>query len=751
MTTFNFSDHASTTISFNSSTDILNFANSATSYRFTQASATSLYIEAISAGIATSYVTLSGTSLKQLTSSNFVFADGSSLLVGDANTATTNDDLAQLTGESLDLVTANGSSLDENHVIYGMGGDDIITTGNGDNTIYGGAGTADSTDGSDNITINGGGASSGNNTIYSNAGNDTIIFTDPTATGKTATIHTGSGNDDVITGAAAGTISVIGGSGNDTVDASSSTGSLYVYGGAGTSDTTDGADVITSGLGSTYIFANAGNDSIFFDDFGSSVTQSLYAGLGDDTINGDPAGTGSSGNLVLAGGLGSDYIDITTHLGNSSIFGGSSSADSADGADTIFVGTGNANAHALIYANAGADTITSSAALAAGESLTIYGGAAVDEFNISGARSATSTLLIYAGAANDAINIDDSALAANATTQLAGFESTDILSITLSGGSATDLVVTGLGASLNVANDATGHGEYDFISYTGNLTASNFVISDGSVLLTNNGLTAASLSGTTNADQIIAGDGGDTISGAGGNDLITGGGGADSITGGTGVCTINGAAGNDTIVGGTTGSSIDGGESSDSITGGIGNDTIIGGTGGDTINGGGGADSVTGGLGVDVFAFNIAKIDDVDTNVLHITDAFSGFDVFSFADLTSASLRGAGTGFALGNGTSGQTLGADIGLYVATNTTADFTEANIYTALSGIADDVAASDIFYILISNGTDARLARITETANAGSLAAADDALTFVARLDGVTNSELAALTHDNFSNFS
>ena len=106
---------------------------------------------------------------------------------------------------------------------------------------------------------------------------------------------------------------------------------------------------------------------------------------------------------------------------------------------------------------------------------------------------------------------------------------------------------------------------------------------------------------------------------------------------------------------------------------------------------------------------------------------------------------------ASGGGTTAQSLGANVGLYVATNACADFTEANIYAALSGIADDLAAADALYVMISNGTDARLVKITEATNAGTLVAADDTLEFVARLQGTTHATLATLVEGNFADFS
>lgn len=752
MTAYNFESILGTTQTFAAGTDVLHFAGAATGYRFANGANNTLVISNATTGQS---ATLSGITLSALASSNMAFASGA-LFAGDATTATTDDGLAQEAGEALDLVANASAALNSNLLMYGLGDGDTITAGSGNNVIFGGSGYADSLDGSDSITIDGTGTTSGSNALYGNAGNDTFTFVDPTAVGATSTVYGGLGNDHVITGATLGSMLIFMGSGNDTVAGTGAGGNVTIYGGNGAVDSTDGNDVITSGLGNAWVYGNAGADSLAFDDFTTSATQYFYGGLGNDTFAADVGGTGSTGNLNLFGGAGDDAIDSTQHYGDVTIFGGNGMVDSTDGNDTILVGTGNVNYDALVYGNAGNDTITSTAALAAGESLTIYAGLGADVINISGARSVSSGVTIDGNGGNDTINLNDSTLAADTTTTFTGFESTDVLNITLTGGTATDLTVTGLGSNVTITNGA-GNGNYVFSGYTGNFNGTNFSLSDDSVLLTNLGGAATALTGGTNNDQIICGMNGDSASGGAGNDIIRGGDGADSINGGDGVDTITAGAGNDTVIAGDGGasgggadSSIHGGEGSDSITGGAYEDSIDGSTGNDTLIGGAAADTLTGGEGADVFGYAIATTDATDTNVDLITDAFTGYDVIDFTDITNSALRGTGVSFASGNASSAQTLGANVGLYVATNACSSFTEANIYAALGGIADDLIASDALYVLISDNTDARLVKITETANVGSLVAADDTMVFVARLAGVTATELSALAEGNFSDF-
>ncbi len=756
MAIFQFTNLIGATQNFSPTADILVLRGSATNYRLTEISEEGEALMLAVSNNAGQTVTLNGISLAQVTSSNIVGENSSSVIVGDNAVSTAGDDLQQNAGGVLDLVAAAGPNLDANNLLYGLGEGDIITVGAGDNLIFGGSGFFDTIDGSDTITINGTGTHSGNNRIYGNAGNDTVIFTDPTGVNKTSSVFGGLGNDDFITGASLGTVVLYGNAGNDTINASGALGTTVIYGGNGLVDSTDGGDALTGGLGSLQLFGNAGNDDIDFDDFTGTAIQTFYGGAGDDTIDGDAGGTGSSGILTLYGNSGADTIDITTHAGNVTVFGGNGVQDSSDGADTILFGIGSSGAHATLYGNAGNDVFTSIAALAAGETALILGGLGADTFNISGARSASSQLTLAGNAGNDAFNIDDSTLSGDTTTTFSGFELTDILNLTLSGGTATDLVVSGLGASAAINNGA-GDGNYAFTAYTGNFTATNFVLSDDSRLLTNFGGAAAALAGAAEGDQLIAGENGDTLTGGAGDDILTGGDGADNITGGDDVDTIAGGEGNDTIDAGDGGadgggadSSVSGGAGSDEITGGAFEDSIDGGTGNDTLAGGADNDTLTGGVGDDTFQFAIAEVAATDADADTIVDAFTGLDVFDFSDLTNTALRGTGASFALGSGTAAQALGANVGVYVATNAAASFSEANIYAALSGIADDLIAADILYVMISNNTDARLVRITEAANVGSLVDTDDTLEFIANLNGVSATELAALAAGNFADF-
>ena len=594
------------------------------------------------------------------------------------------------------------------------------------------------------------------NRIFANAGDDTVLFYKPTGANQHTTVWAGLGNDDVLTGAAQGTVRLFGNGGNDTLNASGSTGDITLYGGNGTNDSTDGADTLITGLGNAKVYGNAGADSINFDDFSGTATQTIYAGLGNDTVQGDADGAGSRGILQIFGNAGNDIIDVSSHHGIVTVFGGNGLDDSTDGADSITASAFEATSRTVIYGNGGNDTINLTTGVVDGAGVAIYGGLGNDLVNIAGARGAASSLTIYGNAGNDTFNINDGALTVDATTGFGGFEKSDVVNITLNGGSATDIVASGGGVSL-VLHNAAANGEYVFIGYTGSITDKNFVISDGSVLQINTGA-KATLSGNTHGDQLIAGAFGDTLNGAAGNDILRGGESADSIAGGDGVDTMYGNEGNDTIaagdggaLGGAADSYIDGGDGADSMIGGAFEDVIIGGTGHDTIIGGLGADTLTGGIGNDTFTYAVAEFSLNETDVDVVTDAFDqGIDRFNFSDLDRSTLRGTGVNFASGYGADPQTLGANVGIYVAENITQDFSKAAIFVALSGIADDLATGDKFYALVSNGVDARLVRITEVAHPGTLSAVDDTLEYIARLNGVTDVDLQHLSVGNFPNF-
>ncbi|WP_425041407.1 S8 family serine peptidase [Primorskyibacter sp. S187A] len=118
-------------------------------------------------------------------------------------------------------------------------------------------------------------------------------------------------------------------------------------------------------------------------------------------------------------------------------------------------------------------------------------------------------------------------------------------------------------------------------------------------------------------EQVIAGDGDDTLRadgadnalhGARGDDSLRGGGGDDTLEGGAGADRLHGDAGHDRVsgdagadllVGRDGNDTLDGGSAADRLYGNDGRDALFGGSGADTLSGGNDADRLEGGTGAD--------------------------------------------------------------------------------------------------------------------------------------------------------
>ena len=163
----------------------------------------------------------------------------------------------------------------KSNILDGLGGDDVIITGQGDNIVYGGAG--------DDLIE----ARNGNDTIDGGDGDDVI---------------NGNGGDDIISGGA-GDDTIEGGAGADTLDGGEGNDRL---------DGGQGRDILTGGNGNDILFGRAGDDQLFGgagnDElrgnagndylYGGAGSNTLFGGNGDDVFafNGDDVGNGF--NLV---------------------------------------------------------------------------------------------------------------------------------------------------------------------------------------------------------------------------------------------------------------------------------------------------------------------------------------------------------------------------------------------------------------------------------------------------------------------
>lgn len=560
--------------------------------------------------------------------------------------------------------------------VQGLGGNDTITVNDatGNDKIYGNAGD-------DSITA--GAASNGNHTIFAGAGADVVTI----AGGGASTVAGDNGNDSVsISGAGANHVN--GNAGDDTITWTG-TGANNVRGGQGT-------DTITVGAVAT------GSNTVNGDNGTDTITVNATAS-GNNTING-----GAGNDTITVNGNGLNVVNGNADADNITLAGtGASSIRGGQGGDTITVANTATGAH-IIWGDAGDDTVASTFAGAAVLS-TVFGGAGNDTLRFN-----------YGGAAAHRQIIGDFGTG------------TDIVQVTLSGGAtAAGLTVTGLGSSPTIANAA--NEAISFSGYTGNFNSTNFVLSDSTILATNSGTTAATLTGGAGADQLIAGNGGDVLTGSTGADKMIGGSGIDiflislaadhaaneTINGGAGVdivrfntavaaatltldddvnveraelATGNAAAGDTTGVvasninaaattvwGGTqTGIYLHGNNGANVLTASTtGNDTLVGGGGADTLALG------AAGNGNDVVAWlstSDVSAGDTVTN-FNFTNDVIGFST-TLTGLTAGALAAANYGEA--NITS--TAGADNGL--------------VTTAVNGLAN-VATLKVLVLVDNDG--------------------------------------------------
>ncbi len=229
----------------------------------------------------------------------------------------------------------------ESITIAGMGGDDTVFSGSGNDVLWGdalGNGTGAPGDGNDFLV---GGA--GNDTLFGAGGND-VLYTGGLAQADPLSSNTafgGDGNDTIYGGA--GADSLFGGAGDDLIfDAGSSSANNTVSGGAG-------ADVLVLEVSShaTPFAISAGpNDLTDGDDrvfvFGAYQTVTATLGAGNDTYISEPVlRVGASQVDIVAGQMGDDVIstwfgddEITGGQGNDALWGGA-------GSDTIYGGPGS--------------------------------------------------------------------------------------------------------------------------------------------------------------------------------------------------------------------------------------------------------------------------------------------------------------------------------------------------------------------------------------------------------------------------
>ncbi|MDZ4253866.1 MAG: hypothetical protein U1A72_14955, partial [Sulfuritalea sp.] len=587
---------------------------------------------------------------------------------GDGNdqiTFTTGDhvvigDNGMVTYVAMDLVGEGKARLYETtDDLTGTGGIDVITLGDGNNTVLGGMGgdTIDSANGTDTIL--------GDNGFIQRdieGNNFALIATKSQSTTIGPQFVTNLGGDDIIRGLT-GDKRAFGGDGNDQI--TFTTGDHVVFGdngmvtyvamdlvGEGKAllyETTDilavtaGNDAITlgdgnntvlGGLGVDIITTSAGNDTILGDNgfvqmdaegnnFAQVVTNSqtttggtitdlggndvIIGGTGDKTVlggDGTDAVTMGTGNHTVLGDNGAvTYVALgQTGAGNTLSYTTTDTVATTGGGDTVTLGDGNN----VVLTGTGSDTITTGTGTD-----TIVGDGGTVTMDASGSvfQSIDSTMPLLGG--NDVIT------SADGTKTVLGGVGADTVSV------ATGThYVTGDNASLTyytsgvlggIVTTNPGVGDSDVITAVGGDTVVLAGVGNDSVttgegkdaLLGDNGIVGFDgtgiLASAETTDPLIGGD--DFLSSGNGSGVLIGGSGADNLLGGTGQDLMMGDSG---WVSYSVGGVLRLVETLDPMTGTV--DQIDGGGGQNVIFGGAELDMIVGNLTNDILAGDYGSV-----------------------------------------------------------------------------------------------------------------------------------------------
>lgn len=312
------------------------------------------------------------------------------------------------------------------------------------------------------------------------------------------------------------------------------------------------------------------------------IDEVLEGGSGNDTIygyGGEDLLKGFGGNDEIYGGAGNDTID-----------GGF-------GFDTIDGGSGNDTTTYMFYDGPIVANLNTGSVSFPGNS--IYTDTLISIENLIGTQG------------NDTIYGDslDNVLEGMAGHDfIAGGDGND----TLKGGAGNDTLNGGFG--FDVIDGGAGVDTTSYAFYSGPIGV-NLVT--GVVSFPGNSAYTDTL---ISIENVIGGQGNDSIYGNTSDNLLDGGDGDDILLGRAGDDTLTGGAGND---------SLSGGEDHDSLTGSFGNDTLVGGFGNDRLNGYGTVDNgvaqidlLTGGTGSDVFVLG-------DSSKVYYNEAGDGYAVIT--------------------------------------------------------------------------------------------------------------------------
>ncbi|AEK61661.1 beta strand repeat-containing protein [Collimonas fungivorans] len=514
-------------------------------------------------------------------------------VVGTVSTAPVSIDgskynYTEFNGDGLVTGNSGGNGIltgDGNSVINGSGALDVIIAGNGNNQIYANVQTdvataltqakAAQASGKRGDLISVG---NGNNTIVGGNGNDAVF--------------TGSGNNTLILGS--GAVTVTGGvivhspiSGEGVANWASSTEFSSDVG----AETTDTGGIVRDstgfnapnpyyanyisdtpvGIGNDTIFGGTGNSVYYL----SNGNNYLDAGGGNDFIG---AGVGNNtifggiGNDTIRGAGGNNYINAESGNDLIAAYGGNNTIVGGTGNDTIFSGDNTSNwassittennyinggsGKSVIYGAGGNDTLIGGTG-----NVTIYGGDGTEDITGGSGHD-----VLYGGSGTDVIHAGDGGTADSATSIYAGSGNT-----TIYGGGGTDVIYGSSGTEVIYAGDG------------GNATAATQIHAGNGNVTVYGGLGTDQIAGGSGTDVLYAGDGGT----ADGPTTVFAGTGSDTLYGGAGVDILDATNGNNVL-----------------LVAGSGDATLLGGSGDDTLIAGGGTDKLVGGAGNNAYVFN---------------------------------------------------------------------------------------------------------------------------------------------------
>ncbi len=550
------------------------------------------------------------------------------------------------------IYTNNGSFTEswvgfENYYNYGIGSETVIgssgnnrlQTGSGNNVLDGGSGDDILLGGAGNDTLYGG---FNIDTVYGEAGNDRIVIRD----GEFVDNVDGGADIDTLDASAedtddinvnlqtgiwsgsyqSGTVTIVNVEnviGTQVGDVVIGNGAVNILRGGGGNDRINGG----SGVGDQ-LYGEAGNDTIEY--LGGGSSRTIDGGTEIDTIDAGGANfvTGATFNLGAGTYTYSSYSEIWRNFENYTNNGsGVETVIGSSIANIITTGSGNntidgGDGDDIIDGGLGNDTLTggngidivSYATATAGVTVTL----GIASQNTGGA--GTDTLSGFEGIIGSAFDDVLTGIATN-TGYVRGGDGNDTIyavlgADNLDGGNGIDTLDTTMYDGPYVINLLTGTTDYsnEFI-----LNFENVIAGDG----------VDTITGTNGNNIIRAGFGDDVVAGLLGDDTLDGGDGRDTAdysaasagvtinlnrtvaqnTGSAGMDTlisiedVAGSAFDDTLTGNRSNNQLNGNAGADTLIGGIGNDRLFGGGGGDLINGGVGKDTLSGGGGRDTFVF----------------------------------------------------------------------------------------------------------------------------------------------------